>query len=67
MAKVKNNPNAKLPPVLDTAEFRRRVVGAYNSGTAELSLAADQDVARSLVPPGPTRHEPNRRDQPDLG
>ncbi len=40
------------PPVLDAEEFRSRVVGAYNSGMAELRLPADREVARSFIPAG---------------
>jgi pyruvate/2-oxoacid:ferredoxin oxidoreductase beta subunit/NAD-dependent dihydropyrimidine dehydrogenase PreA subunit len=39
-------------PMMNAAEFRERVVGAYNSGTAEMRLEADSDVARSLIPAG---------------
>ena len=52
MVDTRNVPNTKLPPILDAEEFRRRVVGAYNGGTAELRLTADRDVARSLIPAG---------------
>ncbi len=44
--------SVERPPVLDAEEFLRNVVGAYNSGTAELHLPADRNVARSLIPAG---------------
>jgi pyruvate ferredoxin oxidoreductase beta subunit len=34
------------------ADFNERVVGAYNNGTAEKGLDADEQVARSVVPAG---------------
>ncbi|MCA8958074.1 MAG: 4Fe-4S binding protein, partial [Planctomycetes bacterium] len=42
------------PPagLLDLEAFHDVVVDAYNRGTAELSLPADEAVARSLIPPG---------------
>ena len=52
MVKAKSKPELKRSPVLDAEEFRRRVVAAYNNGTAELRLSADRDAARSLVPAG---------------
>ena len=36
--------------VVDIADFNERVVGAYNNGTAEKDLEADDDVARSVIP-----------------
>ena len=36
--------------VVDIADFNERVVGAYNNGTAEKGLAADDGVARSIIP-----------------
>src|ERR1700680_4113496 len=36
--------------VVDIADFNERVVGAYNNGTAEKGLDADDQVARSLIP-----------------
>jgi pyruvate ferredoxin oxidoreductase beta subunit len=36
--------------VVDIADFNERVVGAYNNGTAEKGLDADDDLARSVVP-----------------
>ncbi len=36
--------------VVDIADFNERVVGAYNNGTAEKGLDADDDCARSIVP-----------------
>jgi len=36
--------------VVDIADFNERVVGAYNNGTAEKALEADDDCARSVVP-----------------
>ncbi len=38
--------------VVDVADFNERVVGAYNNGTAEIGLEADDHVARSVVPAG---------------
>jgi ferredoxin len=38
--------------VVDVADFNERVVGAYNNGTAEKGLAADDQVARSIIPGG---------------
>ena len=38
--------------VVDIADFNERVVGAYNSGTAEKGLEADDQVARSIIPAG---------------
>src|SRR5260370_30135484 len=36
--------------VVDVADFNERVVGAYNNGTAEKGLDADEQVARSVIP-----------------
>ena len=36
--------------VVDIADFNDRVVGAYNDGTAEKALEADDQVARSVIP-----------------
>jgi pyruvate ferredoxin oxidoreductase beta subunit len=36
--------------VVDVADFNERVVGAYNDGSAEKGLDADDQVARSIVP-----------------
>src|SRR5712671_3438414 len=38
--------------VVDIADFNERVVGAYNDGSAEKALAADDNVARSVIPAG---------------
>jgi len=38
--------------VVDIADFNERVVGAYNAGTAEKGLVADDQVARSIIPGG---------------
>src|SRR5436305_2332082 len=38
--------------VVDIADFNERVVGAYNNGTAEKDLEADDNVARSVIPAG---------------
>src|SRR5262245_32382844 len=38
--------------VVDIADFNERVVGAYNNGVAEHGLAADDQVARSVIPAG---------------
>src|SRR4051794_594987 len=36
--------------VVDIADFNERVVGAYNDGSAEKGLEADDFVARSVIP-----------------
>src|SRR6266566_6354368 len=36
--------------VVDIEDFNERVVGAYNDGTAEKGLDADDGVARSIIP-----------------
>src|SRR5687767_12335629 len=36
--------------VVDIEDFNERVVGAYNDGTAEKGLYADDMVARSVIP-----------------
>src|SRR5437868_6857881 len=36
--------------VVDIDDFNNRVVGAYNLGTAEKGLEADDQVARSIIP-----------------
>src|SRR5438034_2784072 len=36
--------------VVDTQDFNSRVIGAYNDGTAEKGLEADDQVARSIIP-----------------
>ena len=38
--------------VVDIADFNDRVVGAYNDGTRRKGLAADDQVARSVIPGG---------------
>jgi hypothetical protein len=38
--------------VVDIADFNDRVVGAYNAGTAEKGLEADDQLARSVIPGG---------------
>src|SRR5262247_2602430 len=38
--------------VVDTEDFNRRVVAAYEAGTAEKGLEADDQVARSVIPAG---------------
>jgi len=38
--------------VVDIADFNERVVGAYNKGTAEKGLEADDQIARSVIPAG---------------
>src|SRR5260370_24806787 len=38
--------------VVDIAVFNERVVGAYNSGTAEQDLEADDQMARRVIPAG---------------
>ena len=41
--------------VVDIEDFNERVVGAYNDGTAEKGLEADDQVARSIIPAGNRR------------
>src|SRR5258705_8992400 len=36
--------------VVNIADFNERVVGAYNDGSAEKGLEADDDCARSVIP-----------------
>ena len=38
--------------LLGIQDFNERIVGAYNDGTAEEGLPADESVARSLIPAG---------------
>src|SRR4051812_48503846 len=38
--------------VLDVQDFNERIVGAYNDGSAELGLPADQSTLRSFIPAG---------------
>jgi len=38
--------------VVDFEDFNSRVVGAYNDGSAEKGLVADDQVARSIIPGG---------------
>ena len=38
--------------VVDFEDFNTRVVSAYNDGSAEKGLAADDQVARSVIPGG---------------
>src|SRR5436190_24162628 len=38
--------------IVDIEDFNNRVVGAYESGTAEKGLEADVQVGRSIVPAG---------------
>src|SRR5262249_22945001 len=38
--------------VVDVADFNERVVGAYNNGTAEKGLEADEQSAKSVIPAG---------------
>ena len=38
--------------ILDVQDFNERIVGAYNTGTAENGLPADATTARSLIPAG---------------
>src|ERR671936_3073690 len=38
--------------VVDIEDFNSRVVGAYEAGTAEKGLEADDQVARSIIPAG---------------
>src|SRR6058998_2123749 len=36
--------------VVDIEDFNSRVIGAYNNGTAEKGLEADDQVGRSIIP-----------------
>src|SRR5438093_8850888 len=36
--------------VVDIEDFNSRVIGAYNDGTAEKGLEADDQVGRSIIP-----------------
>ena len=38
--------------ILDVADFNERIVGAYNDGSAEEGLFADDTTARSLISAG---------------
>ena len=38
--------------VLNVADFNSRIVGAYNDGSAELELPADNSTLRSFIPAG---------------
>ena len=38
--------------VVDIADFNARVIGAYNDGSAEKGLEADDFLARSVIPAG---------------
>ena len=38
--------------VLNVADFNSRIVGAYNDGSAELGLPADNSTLRSFIPAG---------------
>src|SRR5690349_18346155 len=38
--------------VLNVRDFNERIVGAYNDGTAELELPADNSTLRSFIPAG---------------
>jgi len=38
--------------VVDTKDFNERVVAAYEKGTAEKGLEADDAVGRSIIPAG---------------
>ncbi|MDP6725979.1 MAG: thiamine pyrophosphate-dependent enzyme [Candidatus Marinimicrobia bacterium] len=38
--------------ILNIEDFNERIIGAYNDGTAEESLPADESTARSLIPAG---------------
>ncbi|HJL78958.1 MAG TPA: 4Fe-4S binding protein, partial [SAR324 cluster bacterium] len=38
--------------ILDVEDFNERIIGAYNDGSAELGLPADDSTARSLIPIG---------------
>ena len=49
---VKEAPQHLDEPHLDIADFNSRVITAYEKGTAEKGLAADRDLARSLVAAG---------------
>src|SRR5882724_11706856 len=38
--------------VLNVKDFNERIVGAYNDGSAELGLEADNSTLRSFIPAG---------------
>ena len=47
--------------VLNVADFNERIVGAYNDGSAEMSLPADRSTARS---PSFNKISPHLRKRP---
>ncbi|MCW8133071.1 MAG: thiamine pyrophosphate-binding protein [Planctomycetota bacterium] len=49
---AKPAPASVEDPHIDIADFNERVIAAYNDGTAEKELAADNDLARSFIAPG---------------
>jgi len=40
-----------MAELLDAVDFNARVVPAYQFGTADAELEADEGVARSIIPP----------------
>jgi pyruvate ferredoxin oxidoreductase beta subunit len=44
-----------MAELLDAVDFNARVVPAYQAGTADAELEADEGVARSIIPPGTAR------------
>ena len=55
MVSDNTNGGAKTLPLIDLIDIERfntQTVGAYANGTAEKGLAADRDLARSIIPPG---------------
>ena len=50
ISRSKNGSKTFAFNVVDIADFNERVVGAYNNGTAEKGLQADDQSARSVIP-----------------
>ena len=52
--KVKGNGSKSAfdEDIINVADFNERIVGAYNTGTAERGLSADTFTARSFIPAG---------------
>ena len=48
----RTNTRPVTPDVLDVQDFNDRIVGAYNDGTAEMELPADESTLRSFIPAG---------------
>ncbi|MCB9162143.1 MAG: thiamine pyrophosphate-binding protein [Caldilineaceae bacterium] len=52
ISKTANGHDGYAETVVDVEDFFDRVLGEYNEGTAEEGLAADDNVARSIIPAG---------------